>query len=155
MKVIAGIQQMGIGVADAKAAFKWYRQNFGMDIPVFEETAEANLMLPYTGGKPHKRLAILAINIKGGGGFEIWQYTSRTPQACPFDLQAGDLGIFCTRIKSADVQASYEQFKKNKLNVLGNVCMAPDNRPHFFLKDPYDNLFEIVEGDDWFGSASS
>jgi hypothetical protein len=79
--IISGIQQVGIGVANVHQGFNWYNKHFGMDIPVFEEAAEANLMLPYTGGKPHKRHAILAINLKGGGGFEIWQYTSRTPQA--------------------------------------------------------------------------
>ena len=51
--VISGIQQIGIGIPDVHAAFKWYRENLGMDIPIFEEAAEANLMLPYTGGKPH------------------------------------------------------------------------------------------------------
>ena len=56
--IISGIQQVGIGVPDVHEGFKWYRQNFGMDIPIFEEAAEANLMLPYTGGKPHKRHAI-------------------------------------------------------------------------------------------------
>jgi hypothetical protein len=81
--IISGIQQVGIGVANVHQGFNWYNKHFGMDIPVFEEAAEANLMLPYTGGKPHKRHAILAINLKGGGGFEIWQYTSRTPQAQP------------------------------------------------------------------------
>ena len=68
---IAGIQQIGIGIPNVHEAFKWYRQHFGMDIPIFEEAAEANLMLPYTGGKAHQRHAILAINMKGGGGFEI------------------------------------------------------------------------------------
>src|SRR4051812_34515821 len=100
-KNIVGIQQIGIGVSNVKEAFKWYRQNFGMDIPIFEEAAEANLMLPYTGGKPHKRHAILAINLKGGGGFEIWQYTSRTPQQSSFEISLGDLGIFAARIKTA------------------------------------------------------
>ena len=85
--IISGIQQVGIGVANVHQGFNWYNKHFGMDIPIFEEAAEANLMLPYTGGKPHKRHAILAINLKGGGGFEIWQYTSRTPQAATFKLQ--------------------------------------------------------------------
>jgi len=92
-KNIVGIQQFGIGVSDAKQSFGWYHHHFGMDIPVFEEAAEANLMLPYTGGTPHKRHAILAINMKGGAGFEIWQYTSRTPVDADFDIMLGDYGI--------------------------------------------------------------
>ena len=43
---ISGIQQVGIGVANVHEAFKWYRQHFGMDVPMFEEAAEAALMLP-------------------------------------------------------------------------------------------------------------
>src|SRR4051812_44849020 len=117
MKNISGIQQIGIGIPDVKEAFTWYRRHFGMDIPVFEEAAEANLMLPYTGGKPHQRHAILAINMKGGGGFEIWQYTSRTPQPPAFQPVLGDTGIFCARIKSSDVTGSYNflQSKNTKL----------------------------------------
>ena len=56
--IISGIQQVGIGVADVHKGFNWYNKHFGMDVPIFEEAAEANLMLPYTGGKPHKRHAI-------------------------------------------------------------------------------------------------
>ncbi len=150
---IAGIQQVGIGVPDVQAAFKWYRQHFGMDIPVFEEAAEANLMLPYTGGKPHKRHAILAINMKGGGGFEIWQYTSRTPQPATFQAQLGDLGHLVTRMKSADVKGSYDFMKAKGVNLLSEVLTSPDGKPHFFMKDPYGNIFQVVPGTDWFGNG--
>jgi len=152
-KIIAGIQQIGIGVENVKESFKWYRQNFGMDIPVFEEAAEANLMLPYTGGKPQKRHAILAINMKGGAGFEIWQYTSRIPQPATFNIQLGDLGIFSAKIKTTDVKLSYEQFKKRKLNLLSPISLTPENKEHFFIKDPFENIFEITEGKDWFGKG--
>jgi len=118
---IAGIQQVGIGIPNVHEAFKWYRQNFGMDIPIFEEAAEANLMLPYTGGKPHQRHAILAINMKGGGGFEIWQYTSRTPEPPKFELQLGDLGFFCARMKSSDVKGSYDFLKSKKVNLVSAI----------------------------------
>src|SRR3954471_14732037 len=111
LPTIAGIQQMGIGVPNVHEAFKWYRQHFGMDIPIFEEAAEANLMLPYTGGKPHQRHAILAVNMKGGGGFEIWQYTSRTPVAPAFQPQLGDIGLYCAKIKTDSIQKSFSELK--------------------------------------------
>ncbi|MFN6036907.1 MAG: VOC family protein, partial [Bacteroidota bacterium] len=91
--IISGIQQIGIGVSDVQKGFDWYRKYFGMDIPVFDEAAEANLMLPYTGGMPHQRRAILALNLRGGGGFEIWQYTSRKPVPANFTPALGDIGI--------------------------------------------------------------
>jgi catechol 2,3-dioxygenase-like lactoylglutathione lyase family enzyme len=150
---IAGIQQICIGVPDVHEAFKWYRQHFGMDIPIFEEAAEANLMLPYTGGKPHKRHAILAVNLKGGGGFEIWQYTSRTPQPPAFQPQLGDLGLFITKIKSENVKASYEFLKAKGVQLLTDIVKDPNGEEHFYLKDLYGNMFEIVAGKDWFGKG--
>jgi catechol 2,3-dioxygenase-like lactoylglutathione lyase family enzyme len=152
--IISGIQQVGIGIPNVHEAFKWYRQNFGMDIPVFEEAAEANLMLPYTGGQPHQRHAILAINMKGGGGFEIWQYTSRKPQPAEFEIQLGDLGLFCAKMKTDDIQASYAHLKNKKASIISEICKSPEGKQHFFVKDLYGNLFEIVEDNIWFGRGS-
>lgn len=152
-KNIVGIQQIGIGIPNVHEAFKWYRQNFGMDIPVFEEAAEANLMLPYTGGKPHQRHAILAINMKGGGGFEIWQYTSRAPQPCNFEIKLGDLGLFTTRLKTTDVKGSFSFLKSKKTTILGEIEKDPAGNEHFFVKDPYGNIFDVVKGFDWFGNG--
>ena len=90
---------MGIGIPDVHEAWTWYRNNFSMNIPVFEEAATAELMLPYTGGKPHDRHAVLALNMQGGGGFEIWQYTSRKPQPASFQPMLGDLGINICKMK--------------------------------------------------------
>ena len=101
---ISGIQQLGIGVKNVAEAWKWYRKYLGMDIKVFEESATASLKLPYTGGVPQKRHAVLALNMNGGGGFEIWQYTERVPQPPKFIPALGDLGIFAAKIKARDVQ---------------------------------------------------
>ncbi|WKK76069.2 VOC family protein [Marivirga salinae] len=149
-KIISGIQQIGIGVSDVQAAFKWYRQNFGMSVPVFEEAAEAALMLPYTGGEPRSRHAILAINMQGGGGFEIWQYTSRKPEGPKFEPQLGDLGINIAKMKSKNVEATYELFNRRGLNVLGDLQNDPYGKPTFFVKDPWDNIFQIVTSNSWF-----
>ena len=151
--IISGIQQVGIGVANVHQGFNWYNKHFGMDIPVFEEAAEANLMLPYTGGKPHKRHAILAINLKGGGGFEIWQYTSRTPQAPTFKPQLGDIGLFCAKIKTDDVAATYDDLKQNGVTLLGPISKNPLGKKHFFVQDPFQNYFEIIEDDTWFAKG--
>ncbi len=110
-KLISGIQQLGIGVSDTYAARDWYKKHLGYDVVIFDEAAEANLMLQYTDGKPQSRHAILAYNMKGGGGFEIWQYTNRTPVAPSVDIQLGDLGIFACKIKSPNVEKAYSYFK--------------------------------------------
>ena len=59
--VISGIQQIGIGIPDVHKAFDWYRKHFGMNIKVFEEAADAALMLPYTQNEVRSRHAILAL----------------------------------------------------------------------------------------------
>ncbi|MFL5765828.1 MAG: VOC family protein [Bacteroidia bacterium] len=150
---IAGIQQVGVGIPNVHEAFHWYARHFGMDIPIFEEAAEANLMLPYTAGKPHMRHAILAINMKGGGGFEIWQYTSRKPEPPAFELQLGDLGFYCTRMKTSDVKGSYEFLKSKNVNLISGIIKDPAGDETFYLRDPWSNLFQIVKSESWFGKG--
>ena len=42
--ILSGIQQVGIGVEDADKAWAWYRSHFGMDVPIFKDSATASLM---------------------------------------------------------------------------------------------------------------
>ncbi|MBK9282811.1 MAG: VOC family protein [Sphingobacteriaceae bacterium] len=151
--IISGIQQVGIGVSNVHEAFNWYNKHFGMDIPVFEEAAQAELMLPYTGGQPHSRHAILAINLKGGGGFEIWQYTSRTPQHPLFEPKMGDLGFFCAKMKTDNIQESFTYLKSLNTKLLSEVCLSPYGKKHFYLQDAYGNNFEVIEDNNWFGNG--
>lgn len=145
---------MGIGVPDVHEAWAWYRKHFGFDVPIFEEAATAGLMLKYTGGEPRDRHAILALNMQGGGGFEIWQYTSRTPEGPKFDLKLGDLGIYACKLKCRDVQKAFDEFDKQYV-VSSKVHTAPDDKKHFFVKDLYGNLFQIVEEEEVFMNTKS
>ena len=149
-KIISGIQQIGIGVPDLHKAWKWYRIAFGMDIRMFEESAEAPLMIDYTGGKVQSRNAALAVNMQGGGGFEIWQYTSRVPKLPDFEISLGDYGIFACKIKCRDVKATFNNFKNKGFEIIGKLNKAPDHSEHFFVKDPYGSVFQIVKGGEWF-----
>lgn len=147
--IISGIQQIGIGVQNVHNAWKWYRKHLGFDVKIFEEAAAANLMLPYTGGKPQTRHAILAYNLQGGGGFEIWQYTSRTPTPPKFEVKLGDLGIFITKIKTPNVEKAYQTLKNQNQNLISKIQTDPEGKEHFYLKDPFNNIFEIVKFNDW------
>jgi len=149
-KVISGIQQVGIGIPDVYEAWAWYHKYFNMDVPAFDDAGWAELMLPYTGGEPQERHAILALNMKGGGGFEIWQYKSRTPVNAGFEIKLGDLGIFAVKIKTEDVEKTFEYFKSEGLNVLGKIETDQRNKKFFFVKDPYENIFQLIENDVWF-----
>ncbi|MDX1651460.1 MAG: VOC family protein [Brumimicrobium sp.] len=144
-KLICGIQQMGIGVPDVQEIWKWYRKFFGVDVRIFEEAAEAPLMTRYTGGEIHSRTATLALSIEGGGGFEIWQFTSRNTEKTDFEVQLGDYGLYACRIKSRDVQASYDYMKANGADLVGELRKTPHGEPHFFVYDPNGNLFNVVE----------
>lgn len=152
---ISGIQQLGVGIPNCLEAFKWYRQNFGMDIRVFEEAATADLMLPYTGGQPHDRHAVLAINMQGGGGFEIWQYTSRTPQPSSQELKIGDLGINAGILKTRDAKSAYKTLKSKGAELVTEVYQELNGKAAFFVKDPYGNLFKIMENDVWFSDTGA
>lgn len=143
--IISGIQQLGVGNTNVHETFKWYRKAFGTDIKIFEEAAMAELMLPYTANKPHARHAILAISMNGGGGFEIWQYTSRKAENAAFKIQLGDLGIYAGKIKSYDIQKSYAHLKNFGTKLLTEITTAPDNRKHFYIEDLWGNVFEIIE----------
>ncbi len=123
-----------------------------MDVPMFEEAAVAGLMLPYTGGQPQARHAILALNMQGGGGMEIWQYTGRTPQPPAFQPKIGDLGIFVAKIKCKDVTVCFHNLQQRGVHLLTNLLPRPDGRDHFFLKDPWGLPFEVVGADDWFAT---
>lgn len=149
-KIICGIQQMGVGVPNVEEIWKWYRKFFGVDVKIFEEAAEAPLMIDYTGDKVQARTATLALSMQGGGGFEIWQYTSRNTEKANFDIQLGDLGFYACRIKSRDVKASYQFMKSNGAYVQNEPQKAPDGSLSFFVKDPNGNLFQVVEGSGWF-----
>jgi catechol 2,3-dioxygenase-like lactoylglutathione lyase family enzyme len=148
--LVSGIQQVGVGVSDLEKAWRWYRRHLGLDIPVFRDDGEAALMLPYTGGQPQARKAVLAVNLQGGGGLEVWQYTKRAPRAAEFTAQPGDLGIFAPRLKARDVSAAYSRFRAEGLELLGPVEADPSGEPGFFVRDPFGNTFQVVAGDGWF-----
>lgn len=147
--LISGIQQIGIGNASVYDTWEWYRKNLGFDVPVFDEAAEASLMLPYTGGKPRKRHAVLALNMMGGAGAEIWQYVERTPEAPRQPIEIGDLGINIAKYKSKDIAASFQALKGEDI-LSKEINKDPFGQNHFYLKDKDGNLIEIVESDNWF-----
>lgn len=146
---------MGVGIPNVHEAWKWYREHFAMDVPVFEEAAVADLMLPYTGGKSHERHAILALSMQGGGGFEIWQYTSRTPEPAKFEIGVGDLGIFSCKIKSKDIQATFDYLSSKGVVVSEKIETGVDGKKLFYVNDPYGNVFQIVESNSWFKNTKA
>jgi catechol 2,3-dioxygenase-like lactoylglutathione lyase family enzyme len=147
--LISGIQQIGAGIPDLGAAFRWYRKYLGFDIRVFEDDGEASIMLPYTGEKPRARHAIMALNLQGGGGLEVWQSKNRETVAPDFQVQLGDLGIFLTRIKARNVSAAFAFLKGQEAELLGGIAADPGGMAHFFVRDPFGLIFQVIEGNGW------
>lgn len=144
-ELISGIQQVGIGVPDANEAWKWYRKTFGLNVPVFDDVADAKLMTRYTRGEVRSRHAIMALNMAGGGGAEIWQYKNRVPVEADFKPQIGDLGIFAVKIKCRDVDSFHSQIPNPS-----SLSKSPENLNYFWLKDPRGNQLQVVPDNSWF-----
>lgn len=142
--MISGIQQIGVGTTDFRKSWNWYIDMFGVDVKILEDDTVAERMLPYTGGKPQQRHACIAVNLQGGGGFEIWQYSKRKPEPCPFTIAVGDLGVFAAKLNCCDVKAFHR-----KMSAKWQDCTAPETLPDgtlcFYVKDLFGNLFQIIE----------
>ena len=153
---ISGIQQLGVGVEDVYTAWDWYREHFGQDVLLSDAPGEASMMQPYTAHKPQTRHTILAYNMQGGGGLEIWQYTSRKPTFAPFDIMLGDLGTTIGKLKSENVEAAYMYVREKMRDLLlSGFSETPAGKKHFFMKDPFGNMFEIVESNVTFRETKS
>lgn len=142
---LCGVQQVGVGIEDAEQAYNWYIKAFGCDIKVVDDDGVAERMLPYTGGKPRGRRAILACNLKGGSGFEVWQPKDSPITKPSFPIKLGDLGISVCRLKTDDVSRAYGHLAAvDGARILSEIVSSPDGNRHFFVSDPYGNVFDIV-----------
>jgi len=146
---ISSIQQIGIGTIDFKKSWDWYIEMFGFDVKILEDDTIAERMLPYTGNKAQKRHACIAVNLQGGGGLEIWQYSERTPKPASHPIAVGDLGVFAAKIKCRDVASFHREISK-KWNKCGKVSVSPCGTKSFFVEDLFGNTFQIVERKDIF-----
>lgn len=149
--MINGIQQVGVGTTDVQKSFKWYRQNFGFNVAAFDEAAEAPLMTDYTGGKVHARHALFAVNLNGGGGMEIWSFTSRrSGDQHPFSLNRQ--GLLVTKIKCQNAKNCHPQINAKHTNPIEK---DPTGKSAFSLIDPWGNPYIASESDHWFNQKDN
>lgn len=143
-EIITGIQQVGIGVTDAIEAMHMYKGLFGTAVRIFDDRSAASLMTRYTGDELHNRHAILTMNLSCGGGFELWQFTSRKPVAQPV-ICLGDIGIFAPKIRTTDIAAAHHFYSNNPAALTSPILHNPANDAFFWVKDCYGNFFQLVE----------
>lgn len=145
-KLIYGIQQVGIGVENIEDTFKWYAEVLGANVSLFDDSNTSTHMMRYMGGKPHKKRAILALNLHGGGGYEFWQYMDRKPEKPHQEFKIGDLGINMIFVKSRNVGQTYTRLKEKGENILENgIRLDLDLERCLHLKDPAGNILKIKE----------
>lgn len=149
-KLIYGIQQIGIGVKNAEEAFEWYAKVLGADVVVFDDSNTATYMAPYMGGKARKKRALLAMNLNGGSGYEIWQYQEREPKAADTPMRIGDFGINIAQIKTRNIKAAYQHMQQAGIDCLTSIYVGPDKMNAFLIEDPYGNIIRIKESGSWF-----
>lgn len=149
-KTINGIQHVGVGVPNHADSWKWYRQNFGMDICFFDGVAEAPLMTIYTKGDVINKHAAMISNLHGGCAMEVVSPTSFTATHANETFEIGDLGIFISSVKTPNLENSFKKFSSNGTKVLGPIAVSPLGEKSFFVEDPNGLIFQIVEGKDWF-----
>lgn len=147
-KYLSGIQQIGIGVSNAQEAMYLYNDVFGMNVLVFDDEASAKLMTQYTGNKIFNRRAILTMNLKGGGGFEIWQFKDKDANATSCKL--GDIGIFAAILKSDDLLATHKKMQSLGTITISEIVNNESQPNYFWVTDAYQNTFKIIESNDWF-----
>ncbi len=151
-KIIYGIQQIGVGVPDAWQAFEWYATRLGADVKVFDDNNTATHMAKYMGGEPHKKRALMAMNLQGGSGYEIWQYEDRVPEAPKEPVQMGDLGIHTAIIKTTDIDGAAAFLKSKQATFITEVSEEPDGQRAFIIADPYGSWLKVKESSSWFAN---
>ena len=152
---IAGIQQIGIGVKNLRESTLFYKDIFGLDVLIFDDTSDAHLMTKYTGGKVYNRQAVLTMNLAGGGGFEIWQYNNREPKKSEAQIKYGDIGICAAKIKCPNITDAHNFLSPQKNLSISRVQTDPVKASHFWVKDYIGNSFNLVQGDQWFKHTNS
>ena len=153
-EVINGIQQIGIGVHNAKEVFNWYRKYLGFDILLFKDKATATLMANYTGGIAQRRNAYLSLNMLGGGGLEIWQYKSRKPQKPLTPMVWGDLGINAMKVRSSNLKDTLKKLQSSNLKAVGSIEKGDNEGDSFKFVDPWGNFVVVVEDSYYFSKTS-
>ena len=128
--LISGIQQIGLGTEDFRKSWNWIIDMFGADVRILEDDTVAERMLPYTGGRPQKRHACITVNLQGGGGYEVWQFSERKPQPCGFEIAVGDLGVLAAKVKCRDIPAFHRQISAKCAGMMFcEVPMQPAKMP--------------------------
>lgn len=150
--VIHGIQHLGVAVPEHETAWKWYRKYFGLDVPFFNDEANADLMTIYTGDKVISKRAAMVLNLKGGAAMEVICPSTFKARHADVVHQVGDLGIYIGWVKTPDVKKSFEFFKGNGVELLSDIVKLPNGWDTFYIKDLNGLIYQIIPANDFYTS---
>ncbi len=151
---IQGMQHIGIATTDMDRSLHLFRQLFGMDIPFFDSVQEAPLMDSHTRGTTILKRASMVMNLQGGCAFEVLRAASFEPVLASWDIGIGDLGITTVQMKTRDIHKMHA----HAIGLRGDACeptisQTPWGAKTFYVRDPDQNLFQVLEADDWFSNS--
>lgn len=149
---IHGIQHLGVAVPEHEPAWKWYRKFFGLDVPFFNDEANADLMTIYTDGKVISKRAAMVLNLKGGAAMEIICPSTFKARHADVEHQLGDLGMYIGWVKTPDIKKSYDFFKENDVEIISEITKMPNGWETFYIKDLNGLIFQIIPADDFYTS---
>ena len=81
----------------------------------------------------------MGVDLKSGN-----EWKTKKANGAQFQISMGDLGIYAAKIKSRDVRKAYEVHLANGLHIPGGIHTDPAGQLHYFVQDPYGNLFQVV-----------
>lgn len=147
---IHGIQHLGVAVPEHAPAWKWYRKFFGLDIPFFNDEANADLMTIYTDGKVISKRAAMVLNLKGGAAMEVICPSTFKARNADVEHQLGDYGMYIGWVKTPDLKKSYDFFKENGVEIISEITKMPNGLETFYIKDLNGLIFQIIPADDFY-----
>lgn len=149
---VHGLQHLGLGTSDLVKTWKWYKKHFGIDIPMFDSVADAELMRIYTNNKTVSKRAAMVYNIQGGAAMEILELRSEQTQEPSFEVQLGDLGIFAakTKVPAQNFNAAISKLNKSGESWLGGPFKLNDDVQVAMMKDPNGLFVQVTHGDNFY-----
>jgi catechol 2,3-dioxygenase-like lactoylglutathione lyase family enzyme len=59
------------------------------------------------------------------------------------------------KIKCRNIHHVLKTYRAEQLDGVSELCHAPDQSEHTWIRDPYQNLFQIVKGESWFSNGKN
>lgn len=134
--------QIGVGAQKAEPIMEFLKEGFGFDIKAAEDEGAQPKMNMYTNDELMHRRSILVGNFQGGALIEIVE-PETTAVKKPTPIKLGDYGIHVTKIRSHNIEASFNRIRTRFGNRVSDLYTDPLGRKTFFVKDPEENLYQV------------